>query len=85
MKRNNSFSIIVITKNNTKNCIKTIENIAGQTYRNLEIIIVCGDNQNQKLESHKSKIDKITFLSIGKDTGIYDAMNIGISNSKTNG
>ena len=37
MKRNNSFSIIVITKNNTKNCIKTIENILWtniQKFRN---------------------------------------------------
>lgn len=82
MERKNSFSIIIITKNNTRNCIKTIENIDKQTYSNLEIVIVCGDNQNEKLENHKSRIDKIKFLSIGKDTGIYDAMNIGISNSK---
>ena len=82
MERKNSFSIIVITKDNTKNCIKTIQNIDEQTYSDIEIVIVCGDNQNEKLENHKSRINKIKFLTIGKDTGIYDAMNIGISNSK---
>ena len=82
MKRKKSFSIIVITKNNTKDCIKTVVSIAEQTYSNLEIVIVCGDNQNDKLTNLESRIDKIKFLSIGKDTGIYDAINIGISNSK---
>lgn len=82
MVRKNSFSIIVITKDNTENCIKSIVSIAEQTYSNLEIVIVCGDNRNDELTNIQSRIDKIGFLSIGKDTGIYDAMNIGISNSK---
>lgn len=82
MVKKNSFSIIVVTKDDTKNCINTIENIAGQNYSNLEIVIVCGDNVNEEIEDLKSRINKVKFLSIGKDTGIYDAMNIGISHSK---
>ncbi len=67
---------------NTENTIhKTIESVLGQTYRNIEYIIVDGGSTDGTLDiirEYESQFQgRMKYVS-EKDRGIYDAMNKGI-------
>ncbi len=72
-------SIITITFNAQQVIEKTIQSVLSQTYKNFEYLIIDGlstDQTMQMVALYKSHISKIISE---KDTGIYDAMNKGLS------
>ena len=71
-------SIITVTLNNKAGLEKTIQSVLGQTYRDIEYIVIDGassDGSVKIIESHASGIDQ--WIS-EPDTGVYNAMNKGI-------
>ena len=77
------FSIITPVLNREKTIQCTIESINQQTYKDIEHIIIDGSSSDQTLDFARKKIDpKITSIYSEKDTGIYDAINKGLSLSK---
>lgn len=76
---NPKISVITVCKNPKDTLIKTIESVVRQTYGNIEYIIIDGnsdDGTKKILETYKKNI---TTIISEKDTGIYNAMNKGIS------
>ena len=70
-------SIITICFNSETTIAACLESVAGQTYANIEHIVIDGASPDKTLEIVKS------FPSVSKcisepDTGIYDALNKGI-------
>lgn len=74
------FSIINVNLNMAVGLQKTIQSVAGQTYKNIEYIVIDGDstedNSKDVINQNRSVITK--WIS-EKDTGIYNAMNKGIN------
>ena len=71
-------SIITINKNNCTGLQNTIQSVVGQTYNDLEFIIIDGDSDDGSKDVIRQH-QKYIFLSISEsDTGIYNAMNKGI-------
>ena len=75
-------SIITVVFNAVQTLEDTIKSVLGQTYDNLEFIIVDGGSNDGTLDILKKNDSlKITFKS-EPDKGIYDAMNKGIKIAK---
>ena len=75
------FTIIVVSLNTKKFFLKTLDSIKKQKFKNYEVIIVDGkSNDGTILEINKIKNKNIKSI-IGKDKGIYDAMNKGVRKS----
>ena len=75
-------SIITVVKNDVHNIEKTIKSIVSQKNTNIEYIIIDGlskDGTIKKINKYKNKIDRIF---VGRDSGIYHAMNKGIKFAK---
>jgi len=71
-------SIITVVYNNQETIKDAIESVLGQSYKNIEYIIIDGastDGTVEVIESYAHKIDK--FVS-EEDDGLYDAMNKGV-------
>jgi len=71
-------SIITVVRNNKKTIKDAIDSVLGQTYVNIEYIIVDGASSDGTLEIVQSYGDKISKFISEKDNGIYDAMNKGL-------
>ncbi len=72
-------SIITVCLNNRDTIGATIDSVLGQSHGDIEYIVIDGgssDGTLQVVESYGSRIDRLTS---GPDSGIYDAMNKGIS------
>lgn len=72
-------SIITVVYNGVNTISNTIDSVLRQSYGNIEYIVVDGastDGTTQLVESYGNRISK--FIS-EKDTGIYNAMNKGLS------
>lgn len=72
-------SIITVTLNSEETVEKTILSVINQNYQDLEYIIIDGKSSDKTLEIIKKYQNKIDILISEKDTGIYDAMNKGVS------
>lgn len=73
-------SIITITYNSAKTLQRTFASIIGQTYANIEHIIVDGastDGTVAMIEAYAKKRPNVRWVS-EKDEGIYNALNKGI-------
>ncbi len=70
-------SIITITYNSASTLETTIQSVISQTYKNIEYIIVDGNSTDNTLEIAKKY--NITKIISEKDSGLYDALNKGIS------
>lgn len=75
-------SIITATYNSEKTIKDTLDSVLKQTYNNYEHIIIDGlskDNTIEIVKQYEEKYSgKLKYIS-EKDTGLYDAMNKGIS------
>lgn len=77
-------SIITVARNSEKTIARTIESVLGQTYEELEYIIIDGASTDRTMEivkgyhpAFEKKGIRYRYLS-EPDQGIYDAMNKGI-------
>jgi glycosyltransferase involved in cell wall biosynthesis len=74
-------SIIVATFNSEKTISDTLDSIKTQVFSNYEIIIIDKESSDKTIEIVKKKKLK-TRIYIGKDHGIFDAINKGIKKSR---
>ena len=73
-----TFSVITVCYNASTTIRETIASILGQTYRDLEYIVVDGKSSDGTVEILQGIADaRMRFVS-EKDTGIYNAMNKGL-------
>lgn len=70
-------SVIIVCKNERDTIAKAIESVISQSYKNFEIIVLDGNSTDGTLEELKKYQDKIRLV-LGKENGIYSAMNDGI-------
>lgn len=72
------FTIITVCYNTSKTIRETIDSVLGQTYQELEYIVVDSKSEDGTVDILQSITDKrLTFIS-EKDSGIYNAMNKGL-------
>jgi glycosyltransferase involved in cell wall biosynthesis len=74
-------TVITISYNSVGTVEKTITSVTGQTYDNVEYIVIDGDSKDGTVDILKRYRDKIDILIIEPDKGIYYAMNKGIDRS----
>jgi len=74
-------SLITVSFNSKDTIESTIESVLGQSYEDIEYILVdsCSDDGTREIINKYR--DKISKIIIEKDDGIYDAMNKGIAAS----
>lgn len=72
-------SIITICFNSAETLEKTILSVAGQSYKNIEYIIIDGNSSDDTLGIIKKHEDKISKWISEPDKGLYDAMNKGVA------
>lgn len=75
---NPKISIITAVLNNKNLLERTIKSVAGQTYGNIEHIVIDGGSTDGSLDIIKKYQDRISYWSSEPDSGIYEAMNKGI-------
>ncbi len=72
-------SIITIVYNNCDTIADAIESVLGQTYPDVEYIVVDGLSTDGTVDVVKSYSDRISRFISEKDNGLYDAINKGIA------
>lgn len=72
-------SIITVVFNGEQTIRDCIESVLGQSYRDIEYIIIDGKSTDKTPEIVKSYGTKIAVFRSENDNGIYDAMNKGIA------
>ena len=72
-------SVITISFNSFSTIEKTIKSVIGQTYPDIEFIVLDGGSTDGTVDILNQYRDKIDILRIEPDKGIYDAMNKGIN------
>jgi glycosyltransferase involved in cell wall biosynthesis len=72
-------SVITVCKNAVKTIEETILSVLNQSYQNIEYIVIDGVSTDGTLEIIKKYENKITKLISEPDSGVYNAMNKGIS------
>ncbi|WP_168927785.1 glycosyltransferase family 2 protein [Chitinophaga terrae (ex Kim and Jung 2007)] len=70
-------TVITVVYNNASGIERTLLSVLGQTYRNLEYIVMDGGSSDGTLDIIKRYEDRITSWISEPDKGIYDAMNKG--------
>jgi glycosyltransferase involved in cell wall biosynthesis len=73
-------SILTINRNNVKGLEKTIQSVAGQTYKEFEYIVVDGastDGSVEVIKKYEPQFVHLRWVS-EPDLGIYNAMNKGL-------
>ena len=74
-------SIVTVCFNEEKRIGKTIESVLGQTYADIEYILIDGKSSDSTvsiIRSYSDKDKRISYIS-EKDTGLFNAMNKGIA------
>lgn len=72
-------SIITVVRNGKDYIEQTIQSIVGQTYSNIEYIIIDGNSTDGTVDVIKEYHKSIHYWVSEKDKGIYDAMNKGVA------
>lgn len=72
-------SVVTINYNNKSGLSKTIESVIGQSYPDLEYIVIDGGSNDGSREVIENYADKFSYWESQPDSGIYNAMNKGIS------
>jgi len=75
-------SIITINRNNVAGLERTIQSVIRQTSTNFEYIIIDGASDDGSVEMIKKHTSNIKYWISEPDTGIYNAMNKGISKAQ---
>ena len=74
-------TIVTIAKNNQAGLLKTLESIKSQDFDLWSLVIVVGDSTDRTLELAQSFVENSlkTTLMEQQDSGIYEAMNLGMT------
>jgi glycosyltransferase involved in cell wall biosynthesis len=72
-------SIITVVFNGAATLERTIRSVLGQTYQPIEYLIIDGGSTDGTIDIIRRYQADLAHWSSGPDAGIYDAMNIGIS------
>lgn len=75
-------SIITAVYNGEKYLEKTILSVLGQSYENIEYIIIDGASTDGTLEIIKKYEEQIDYWISEEDNGVYEAMNKGLKVAK---
>jgi len=78
MNDNPKISIITIAYNNASDIEPTLKSVSGQTYENIEYIVVDGASTDGTLAIIDRYRDSINVFISEPDEGMYDAINKGI-------
>jgi glycosyltransferase involved in cell wall biosynthesis len=73
------FSIITVTLNSEATLQRCIDSLKAQSFQDIEYIIIDGVSQDSTLEIVSANNDVVDTLISEVDSGLYDAMNKGIS------
>jgi glycosyltransferase involved in cell wall biosynthesis len=76
---NPGLSVITVVYNNVQDIERTMLSVLGQTYNNIEYIIVDGLSNDGTLAVINKYAGSISKFISEKDKGIYDAMNKGLA------
>jgi glycosyltransferase involved in cell wall biosynthesis len=79
MGRQPLLSVITVVYNNVNDIERTMLSVLGQTYPNIEYIIVDGLSKDGTLKVINKYEDRVAKFISEKDDGIYDAMNKGLT------
>lgn len=79
MNQKSLVSVIIAVFNGEKYLADAIESIIGQTYKNIEIIIIDGNSTDRTVQIIKKYQSQISYWISEPDKGIYDAWNKGLS------
>lgn len=71
-------SIITVVFNDAQNIEKTILSVIGQTYKDIDYIIVDGGSTDGTLDIIEKYKNNIATIISEPDNGLYDAMNKGV-------
>jgi glycosyltransferase involved in cell wall biosynthesis len=71
-------SIITVCYNSAFTIERTIQSVIGQSYKDIEYIVIDGGSTDGTVEIIKRYASAISYWASEKDSGIYDAMNKGI-------
>lgn len=78
------FSVITICRNEEQTIARTLNSVLNQTFTDYEYIIIDGASTDSTLDIiNKTVLNRATIIS-EPDTGIFNAMNKGISKAKGN-
>ena len=80
-----TISVVTIAKNHAVGLIHTLESLLSQSFQNWESIIVVGESIDETLsiaEEFEKRDARIKFVR-QLDSGIYEAMNLGIYEAST--
>ncbi|MBQ3801280.1 MAG: glycosyltransferase [Treponema sp.] len=72
-------SVVTVVHDGAETLEQTIRSVLGQTYGNVEYVIIDGGSTDGTLDIIRKYEDKIDFWQSEPDGGIYDAMNKGVS------
>jgi glycosyltransferase involved in cell wall biosynthesis len=72
-------SVITVVYNGETTLERTVQSVIGQTYENMEYILVDGNSKDATLDIIKKYAGSIEYWISEADNGIYDAMNKGIA------
>ncbi len=72
-------SLITVCFNSSETIADTMQSVADQTYENLEHIVVDGASNDGTLDIVRRFPNRLTRVVSERDSGIYDAMNKGLS------
>jgi len=78
-------SVIIPTKNRSDLILNAIKSVTSQTYKNIEIIIICDgctDDTVKVLNKYFNEDNNIKIIALDSCVGAAEARNIGINNSK---
>lgn len=72
-------SVITVVRNGEEHLEHTIQSVINQSYDNIEYIIIDGASSDGTVDIIRKYEDYIDYWMSEKDSGIYDAMNKGIT------
>ncbi|MBS7255460.1 glycosyltransferase family 2 protein [Flavobacterium branchiicola] len=74
-------SIITVVYNNERTIRDAIQSVIGQSYKNIEYVIIDGKSKDNTVSIIKEYEDKLGYFISEKDNGLYDAMNKGVQSA----
>ena len=75
-------SIVTAVLNRKDSLQRTIDSVAGQSYRNVEHVIIDGGSTDGTIDVLRANESRLAYWTSEPDEGIFDAMNRGVATSR---